>query len=101
MRVAVSCAMAVLVVGVSSAVGIPSLAGLPSLAGVAGVGSFTRAARCAAPTDHETVRPKPSSFAPHPGAQNRVYGAPIQPRILKSRPKKKDPELRSAALPES
>ena len=29
------------------------------------------------------------SFAPHPGSQSHIYGAPIQGRILKSRPKKK------------
>jgi hypothetical protein len=48
----------------------------------------------------DIVRPKANSFAPHPGAQSRVYGAPIQSRILKSRPKKK-PQLTSSPLPDS
>ena len=43
---------------------------------------------------------KTSSFAPHAASQGRVYGAPIQSRILKSRPKKK-PQLTSTPLPES
>jgi len=48
----------------------------------------------------DPIRPKANSFAPHPGAQSRVYGAPIQSRILKSRPKKK-PQLTSSPLPDS
>jgi len=48
----------------------------------------------------DVIRPKANSFAPHPGAHNRVYGAPIQSRILKSRPKKK-PQLTSSPLPDS
>jgi len=43
---------------------------------------------------------KSSSFAPHTGPHSRVYGAPIQSRILKSRPKKK-PQLTSSPLPDS
>ena len=70
MRAAVFCALALLVAGASHA----------------------------ASGDHK--RPKTSSFAPHPGVHSRVYGAPIQSRILKSRPKKK-PELTSSPLPDS
>jgi hypothetical protein len=43
-------------------------------------------------------RPKASSFAPHANSPNRVYGVPIQSRILKSHPKK-TPQLKSAPLP--
>jgi hypothetical protein len=81
MRAAVSCALALLVAGVllvaSSAIADPT-------------------------TNHEgdVVRPKPSSFAPHPGSQNRVYGTPIQSRVLKSHAKKK-PHLTSTPLPGS
>jgi len=82
MRVAVSCALAVLAAGLLS------------------TGSLAPAARCTTPAD-QAVHPKPSSFAPRGASQSRVYGAPIQPRIFKSRPKKKDPELRSAPLPDS
>jgi len=56
----------------------------------------------ASPTTNNSgnvVRPKASSFAPHPGSHSRVYGAPIQSRILKSRPKKK-PQLTSSPLPD-
>lgn len=80
---------------------------LAVLAAAFSIGSFAPAARCATPADHDTVHPKASSFAPHAGTQNRVYGAPIQPRILNSRSKKKDPgpkkapELRSEPLPQS
>ncbi|MBV8146792.1 MAG: hypothetical protein JO184_17505 [Gammaproteobacteria bacterium] len=84
MRVAVYCALALL------ALGAP------------GITRFAALARCGSPpVEAEPVRAKPSSFAPHAGSQNRVYGQPIQPRILKPRPKKKEPELRSAPLPES
>jgi hypothetical protein len=76
MRAAVFCALALLVAGTLH---------------VASSGAAT-------PDDHK--RPKPSSFAPHPGAQSHVYGAPIQSRILKSRPKKK-PQLTSSPLPDS
>jgi hypothetical protein len=81
MRAAVSCAFALLVVGVllaaSSAIADPTTN-----------------------KQGDVVRPKPSSFAPHPGSQNRVYGTPIQSRILKSHPKKK-PHLTSSPLPAS
>jgi hypothetical protein len=57
---------------------------------------------CAAKADQaaNAAHSKANSFEPHP-SHTRVYGAPIQSRILKSRPKKKDPQLRSAPLPES
>ncbi len=74
MRAAVSCALALFVAG--------ALHTASSAAGAAGQ-----------PGDHK--RPKASSFAPHSGVQSRVYGAPIQPRILKSRPQKK-PQLTSS-----
>ena len=45
-------------------------------------------------------RAKASSFAPHAGSSNHVYGAPIQSRILKSHPKK-TPQLKAAPLPDS
>jgi len=48
----------------------------------------------------DPARPKASSFVPHPRAHNRSYGAPIQPRIFKSHPKKK-PQLTSSPLPSS
>ena len=48
---------------------------------------------------------KVSSFAPHSGSQSRVYGAPIQQRILKNRPKphlkaSPNPQLKTSPLPE-
>ena len=62
-----------------------------------------RVAHCATKADPAALaaHSKANSFAPHPGgSQSRVYGAPIQPRIFKSRPKKK-PQLTSTALPGS
>ena len=65
---------------------------------------------CAAKADQaaNAAHSKANSFEPHPGAHSRrIYGAPIQSQILKSRPKKKateprkDPELRSSPLPAS
>ena len=41
---------------------------------------------------------KASSFVPHSGSHSRVYGTPIQQRILKSRPK---PQLKTSPLPEA
>jgi hypothetical protein len=63
---------------------------------------LARVARCAAKADEASLaaHSKANSFAPHPASQNRVYGAPIQPRILKSKPKKK-PQLTSTPLPAS
>ena len=64
---------------------------------------FVASSATASPTTNkegDIVRPKANSFAPHPGSHNRVYGAPIQSRILKSHPKKK-PQLTSTPLPDS
>ena len=64
---------------------------------------FVASSATASPTTNkegDIVRPKANSFAPHPGSHNRVYGAPIQSRILKSHPKKK-PQLTSSPLPDS
>jgi hypothetical protein len=61
-----------------------------------------RLAHCAAKADQASLaaHSKASSFAPQRGPQNHVYGVPIQPRIFKSKPKK-NPQLKSTALPES
>ncbi len=63
---------------------------------------LARVAHCAAKADQTSIaaHSKASSFAPHPGSKSRVYGVPIQSRILKSRPKKK-PQLTSTPLPAS
>ena len=63
---------------------------------------LARLTHCAAKADPAALaaHSKASSFAPHPASQSRVYGAPIQSRILKSRPKKK-PQLTSTPLPAS
>jgi hypothetical protein len=57
---------------------------------------------CATKADRTSIaaHSKANSFAPHTGPRSRVYGAPIQSRILKSHPKKK-PQLTSAPLPDS
>jgi len=78
MRAAISCALALL---------------------VAGTLHVASSAAATANQSGDAKHPKPSSFAPHPGVHSRVYGAPIQPRILKSRPKKK-PQLASSPLPD-
>ena len=80
MRLAVSCALASLVAALS-------LTGAPAAS----------AADCI-PDVKPCAPAKPSSFAPHPGSQSHVYGAPIQSRILKS-PPKKTPHLTSTPLP--
>ena len=62
-----------------------------------------RVAHCATKADPAALaaHSKANSFAPHPGgSQSHVYGAPIQSRILKSRPKKKA-QLTSTPLPGS
>ena len=95
MRAAMSCALALLAATLSGAVSpAPEASAVP-----AGSSHFSRCAKPANPTD-EAAHPKPSSFAPHRGGHNRIYGAPIQPRILKSRPKK-NPQLKSAPLPDA
>jgi len=57
---------------------------------------------CATKADQTSLvaHSKANSFAPHPGPHSRVYGVPIQSRILKSRPKK-NPQLKSTALPDA
>ena len=57
---------------------------------------------CATKADQTSIaaHSKTSAFAPHAGPHSRVYGVPIQSRILKSRPKKK-PQLTSSPLPEA
>jgi hypothetical protein len=77
MRAAVSCALALLAVSALCAAPIAS-----------------------ADTPSDKHRPKANSFAPHPGSHSHTYGVPIQPRILKSHPKKK-PQLTSSPLPDS
>jgi len=81
MRAAVSCAMALLAVAALSA---------------------ASSAHCATKADQTAIaaHSKANSFAPHAGPHSRVYGVPIQSRILKSRPGKK-PQLTSSPLPES
>src|SRR5262249_52620829 len=96
MRVAVFCALALLAAATSSAA--PSVDRGHSV--------------CATKPDKTAIaaHSKASSFAPHSSSGSRVYGAPIQSRILKSRPKKnpqikdsqvKDPQLKSAPLPDA
>jgi hypothetical protein len=92
MKAHLSCVLALLVatalhVGSSAASGSVPLA---------------RLTHCAATADQAALaaHSKANSFAPHPASQSRVYGAPIQTRILKTRPKKK-PQLTSTPLPAS
>ena len=85
MRVALFCALALLALTVLSATSSSPMSG------------------CGAANDYDSgtvKRPKASSFAPHAASPNRVYGVPIQSRIFKSKPKK-NPQLKSAPLPES
>ncbi|HEV3181609.1 MAG TPA: hypothetical protein VGY90_02220 [Steroidobacteraceae bacterium] len=89
MKAAVSCALALLAVtALSAASSTPAARYVHASCGTT----------ANVPTDG--AHPKVSSFAPHPGAHSRVYGVPIQPRIFKSRPKKK-PQLTSSPLPDS
>ena len=96
MRAAMFCALALLAAAASSAA--PSVHRTHSV--------------CATRADQTAIaaHSKASSFAPHPGSGSRVYGVPIQSRILKSRPKKnpqvkdpqlRDPQLKSAPLPDA
>jgi len=73
-----------------------------ALAVRAGSGPPARPTYCATKADRTSIaaHSKASSFAPHAGPHSRVYGAPIQSRILKSRPKKK-PQLTSSPLPDA
>jgi hypothetical protein len=97
MRATVSCAMALLAAVALSAASFVHLA----LAVRAGSGPAARPAYCATKADRTSIvaHSKTSSFAPHAGPHSRVYGVPIQSRILKSRPKKK-PQLTSSPLPD-
>jgi hypothetical protein len=100
MRAAVSCAMALLAVAALSAVS--SAQPNPSLSAWAGGVPPARRTDCAAKADQTSIaaHSKANSFAPHSGPHSRVYGVPIQSRILKSRPKKK-PQLTSSPLSDS
>ena len=86
MRVAAYCASALLVI----------------IALSVAASSDPTSSACATKADQAALaaHSKASSFAPHAGPHSRVYGAPIQSRILKSRPKKK-PQLTSSPLPEA
>jgi hypothetical protein len=85
MRAAVFCVLALVVAGASINIAEPA-----------------RSAHCGTKNDYQPDEPrqKPSSFAPHSGPRTRVYGAPIQSRILQSHPKKK-PQLTSSPLPDA
>ena len=98
MRATVSCAMALLAAAALSAASSVH----PALAVRAGSGPPARPTYCATKADRTSIaaHSKTSSFAPHAGPHSRVYGAPIQSRILKSRPKKK-PQLTSSPLPDA
>jgi hypothetical protein len=74
----------------------------PALAVRDGSGPPARPTYCATKADRTSnaAHSKTSSFAPHAGPHSRVYGAPIQSRILKSRQKKK-PQLTSSPLPDA
>ena len=81
MRATVSCAMGLLAIAALSA---------------------ASSVQCATKADQTAIaaHSKANSFAPHPGSHSRMYGVPIQPRILKTHPKKK-PQLTSSPLPDS
>ena len=98
MRATVSCAMALLAAAALSAASSVHLA----LAVRAGSGPPARPTYCATKADQTSIaaHSKTSAFAPHAGPHSRVYGVPIQSRILKSRPKKK-PQLTSSPLPDA
>ena len=98
MRATVSCAMALLAAAALSAASSVH----PAMAVRAGAGPPARPAYCATKADQTSIaaHSKTSSFAPQAGPHSRVYGAPIQSRILKSRPKKK-PQLTSSPLPDA
>jgi hypothetical protein len=71
----------------------------PALAVRSGSGPPAHPTYCATKADQTSMaaHSKTSSFAPHAGPHSRVYGAPIQSRILKNRPKKQ-PQLTSSPL---
>ena len=86
MRVAASCASALLVI----------------IALSVAASSDPTSSACATKADQAALaaHSKASSFAPHAASHSRIYGAPIQSRILKSRPRKK-PQLTSSPLPDA
>jgi len=98
MRVAPSGALALLAIATLSAV----LSAPPTPSLRAGSTLPPHLTYCATKADQASMaaHSKASSFAPHAAAHSRVYGAPIQSRILKSRPKKK-PQLTSTPLPDA
>ena len=98
MRATVSCATALLAAAALSAASTVH----PAPAVRAGSAPAARPTYCATKADQTSIaaHSKTSSFAPHAGPHSRVYGVPIQSRILKSRPKKK-PQLTSSPLPDS
>ena len=98
MRATVSCASALLAAAALSAASSVH----PALAVRAGGAPPAHPTYCATKADQTSIaaHSKTSSFAPHAGPHSRVYGVPIQSRILKSRPKKK-PQLTSSPLPEA
>ena len=97
MRATVSGATALLAAALTAASSVH-----PALAVRAASGPVARPAVCATKADQTAIaaHSKTSSFAPHAGPHSRVYGVPIQSRILKSRPKKK-PQLTSSPLPDA
>ena len=86
MRVAASCASALLVI----------------IALSVAASSDPTSSACATKADQAALaaHSKASSFAPHAASHSRIYGAPIQSRILKSHPKKK-PQVTSTPLPDT
>jgi hypothetical protein len=95
MRATMSCVLALMAVTL-----VGAMSGAPEHS--ANSASPAHLSRCAKPAsaNDEGARAKPSSFAPHAGPRSRVYGAPIQTRIFKSRPKK-NPQLKSTAPPDA
>jgi hypothetical protein len=98
MRVAPSGALALLLV---TTLGAPLSA--PQAQSVrAGSTPSTQLTYCATKADQASLaaHSKSNSFAPHSASHSRVYGVPIQSRILKSHAKKK-PQLTSTPLPDA
>jgi hypothetical protein len=98
MRAAVSSTLTLLAVAALSATSSMPVAAPVGAGGAPGA----RLTSCATKADQTSLaaHSKANSFAPHAASHNRVYGAPIQPRIFKSRPKKK-PQLTSSPVPGS
>jgi hypothetical protein len=91
MRAVVPCLLALL-----AAATLSTASSVPKVPSARAIGCATKADKTAI-----AAHSKASSFAPHPGSRSHVYGAPIQSRILKSRPAKKKPQLTSSPLPDS